>query len=78
MFYNLEEQLNNLNEKDIELIIKIPEKTYKHIMSMQFYIPGSRGGKSLLEEIIRAIRTGTPKICSVDLVGGESQESEEV
>lgn len=45
---------------DIELVIKIPEKIYKHILSMQFYIPGLRSGKSLLEEILKAIRTGTP------------------
>ena len=45
---------------NIELVIKIPEKLYKHIMSMQFYIPGSRNGKSLLEEILKAIRTATP------------------
>ena len=46
--------------EDIELVIKIPEKVYKHILSMQFYIPGLRSGKSLLEEILKAIRTGTP------------------
>lgn len=46
--------------KNIELVIKMPEKTYKHILSMQFYIPSSRSGKSLLEEILKAIRTGTP------------------
>lgn len=45
---------------NIELVIKIPEKTYKHILSMQFYIPGSRSDKLLLEEILKAIRTGTP------------------
>ena len=44
----------------MKLVINISEKTYKHIMSMQFYIPGSREGKSLLEEILKAIRTGTP------------------
>lgn len=44
----------------MELVIKIPEKTYNHIMSMQFCIPGLRNGKSLLEEILKAIRTGTP------------------
>ena len=27
---------------------------------MQFYIPGSRNGKSVLEGILKAIRTGTP------------------
>lgn len=43
---------------NIELVIKIPEKTYKHILSMQFYIPGLRSDKSLLEEILKAIRTG--------------------
>jgi len=43
---------------NIELVIKIPEEIYNHIMSMQFYIPGLRSGKSLLEEILRAIRTG--------------------
>ena len=46
--------------EDIELVIKMPERIYNHIMSMQFYIPGSRNGKSLLEEILKAIRTGTP------------------
>jgi hypothetical protein len=45
---------------DIELVIKLPEKIYKHILSMQFYIPGSRNGRSLLEETLEAIRTGTP------------------
>ena len=45
---------------DIELVIKMPEKIYKHIMSMQFYIPGSRNGKSILEDILKAIRTGKP------------------
>ncbi len=53
---------------DIELVIKMSEKTYKHIMSMQFYIPGVRSGKSLLEEILKAIRTGTP----IDLEGLKS------
>ena len=43
---------------DIELVIKIPEKVYNHILSMQFCIPGLRNGKSLLEEILKAIRTG--------------------
>ena len=45
---------------DVELVIKIPEEIYKYIMSMQFYISGLRSGKSLLEEILKAIRTGTP------------------
>ena len=45
---------------DIELVIKIPEKTYKHIASMQYYISGARSAKSLLEEILKAIRIGTP------------------
>lgn len=44
----------------MELVIKIPEKIYKHIISMQFYIPGLRSGKSLLEELLKAIMTGTP------------------
>jgi hypothetical protein len=44
---------------DIELVIKMSEKTYKHILSMQFYVPGLRSGKSLLEEILKAIRNGT-------------------
>ena len=44
---------------DIELVIKMPEEIYKHIMSMQFYIPGARNGKTLLEEILKAIRDGT-------------------
>ena len=62
---------------DIELIIKIDEDVYKHVMSMQFYIPGPRNGKSLLEKILKAIRTGTPRICIVDLADDEPQESEE-
>lgn len=44
----------------MQIVIDIPEKTYKHILSMQFDIPGLRSGKSLLEEIFKAIRTGTP------------------
>lgn len=45
---------------ELELVIKIPEEIYKHILSMQFYIPGLRSDKSLLEKILKAIRTGTP------------------
>ncbi len=45
---------------DIELVIKMPEKVYNHILSMQFCLGGLRNGKSLLEEILKAIRTGTP------------------
>ena len=44
----------------MQIVIDISEKTYKHIMSMQFFIPASRSGKFLLEEILKAIRTGTP------------------
>ena len=63
---------------DIELVIKIPEKIYKHILSMQFEIPGSRSGKSLLEEILKAIRTGTPlpkghgRLIDEDQIPGDS------
>lgn len=46
--------------ENIELVIKMPEKLYKHILSMHFYIPGSRNSKSVLEGILKAIRTGTP------------------
>lgn len=45
---------------NIELVIKLPKNIYKHIMSMQFYISGPRSGKSLIEKILRAIRTGEP------------------
>jgi len=34
----------------MRLIIDIPEEIYKHIRSMQFYIPGLRSGKSPLEK----------------------------
>ena len=44
----------------MQIVIDIPEEIYRHILSMQFYIPGSRSGKSLLEKILKAIRTGTP------------------
>lgn len=44
----------------MELVIKIPEKMYKHILSMQFFVPSSRSGKSFLNEILKAIRMGTP------------------
>lgn len=45
---------------NIELVIKIPEEKYKHIMSMQFYIPCSRGGESLVELMLKTIRNGAP------------------
>ena len=44
----------------MKIVIDMPEETYKHIMSMQFYIPGSRGGKSLVELMLKTIRSGTP------------------
>lgn len=45
---------------DVELVIKIPEKLYKHIMSMQLVILGRSCGKTILAEILAAIRRGTP------------------
>ena len=44
----------------MNLVINLSEDEYKHIMEMQFCIPGIRSGKSLLEKILNAIRTGTP------------------
>lgn len=46
--------------EDVELVIKIPEKLYKHIMSMQLYIPGRRSGKTSLAIILAVIKNGTP------------------
>lgn len=46
--------------KDVELIIKIPEKIYKHIMSTQSYILGFKSGESFFTDILKAIRTGIP------------------
>ena len=44
----------------MKLVIDIDDKIYRHVISMQFCIPGLRSGKSLLEQILKAIRTGTP------------------
>ena len=44
----------------MRLVIDIDDKMYRHIVSMQFCMPGLRNGKSLLEQILKAIRTGTP------------------
>lgn len=44
----------------MKLVIDIDDKIYRHIVSMQFCVPGLRNGKSLLEKILKAIRTGTP------------------
>lgn len=46
--------------EDVELVIKIPEILYKHIMSMQLFILGRRSGKTTLAIIIAAIKNGTP------------------
>lgn len=46
--------------EDVELVIKIPEKLYKHIMSMQLYITGRRNGKTSLAIILAVIKNGTP------------------
>lgn len=46
--------------EDVELVIKIPEKLYKHIMSMQLYITGRRSGKTSLAIILAVIKNGTP------------------
>lgn len=51
---------SKIKMENIELVIKMPENLYKHIMSMQFYIPGRGSGKTTLGLIIAAIRTGTP------------------
>lgn len=44
--------------KDIELVIKIPERIYNTIMSTQSYIFGFSSEKSLSAETLKAIRTG--------------------
>ena len=44
----------------MEVVIDIDEKIYRHVVSTQFCIPCLRNGKSLLEQILKAIRTGTP------------------
>jgi hypothetical protein len=46
--------------EDVELVIKIPEKLYKHIMSMQLYITGRRNGKTSLAIIFAVIKNGIP------------------
>lgn len=46
--------------KDVELVIKIPERIYNTIMSTQSYIFGFSSEKSLSAETLKAIRTGTP------------------
>lgn len=46
--------------KDVELVIKIPERIYNTIMSTQSYIFGFSSEKSLSAEILKAIRTGIP------------------
>lgn len=46
--------------EDVELVIKIPEKLYKHIMSMQLYITGRRNGKTSLAIIFAVIKNGVP------------------
>jgi hypothetical protein len=46
--------------EDVELVIKIPEKLYKHIMSMQLYITGRRNGKTSLAIILAVIKNGKP------------------
>lgn len=45
--------------KDVELVIKISEKAYNDIMSIQ-HISGLRSGKTFLAEILKPIMTGTP------------------
>lgn len=45
--------------EDIELVIKISEKAYNDIMSIQ-HISGLRSGKTFLAEILKPIMTGTP------------------
>lgn len=46
--------------KDVELVIKIPERIYNTIMSTQSYILGFSSEKSLSAETLKAIRTGIP------------------
>lgn len=46
--------------ENIELVINMPEKLYKHILSMQLIIPGRSCGKTTLAEILAAIRRGIP------------------
>jgi hypothetical protein len=46
--------------EDVELVIKILEKLYKHIMSMQLYITGRRNGKTSLAIILAVIKNGKP------------------
>lgn len=44
----------------MKVLIEIDEETYKHIMEIQFYIPGNIRWKGLLWKILYSIRTGTP------------------
>ena len=44
----------------MEVVINLDDEIYRHVVSMQFRVPGLRSGKSLLEKILKAIRTGTP------------------
>lgn len=63
--------------KDVELVIKIPERIYKQIMTTQSYIFGFSSEKSLSAETLKAIRTGIPipkghgKIVDVDKIWDE-------
>lgn len=56
----IQNMFSDFNSEEIELVIKMPKETYKHIMSMQFYVPGRQNGKTTLGMILAAIRAGTP------------------
>lgn len=51
---------SKIKTENIELVIKMPEILYKHIMSMQFYNPGRGSGKTTFGLILAAIMSGTP------------------
>ena len=56
----IQNMFSDFNGEEIELVIKMPEEIYKHIMSMQFYVPGRQNGKTTLGIILATIRAGTP------------------
>lgn len=45
---------------DVELVIKIPEESYKALKSGIFIDFGERSGKTILQSFCRAIHNGTP------------------
>lgn len=56
----------------MQIVIDIPEEDYNFIKDLEFYTSGRRSGRAIEQNVINAIRNGTPCNPPGDLISRES------